>query len=126
MASLNPFLDEEDLIRVGGRLNLSNLPSEAKHPIVLSPNSHLTRLIVTKEHRRLLHGGLQLVHSSLRQRFWVLNAKNVIWSVIHKCVTCFRYKAQPQSQLLGQVPKERVTMSRPFQSMGIDFAGLII
>ena len=82
-------------------------------------------MIVTNEHRRLLHGGLQLVHSSLRQRFWVLNAKNVIRSVIHKCVTCFRYKAQPQSQLLGQLPKERVTMSRPFQSTGIDFAGPI-
>lgn len=38
-SSLNPFLDERDLIRVGGRLQNSNLTIAQKHPILL-PNKH--------------------------------------------------------------------------------------
>ncbi|XP_075210406.1 coiled-coil domain-containing protein 13-like [Lycorma delicatula] len=34
--------------------------------------------------------------------------------------------AQSQNQLLEQLPKERVTISRPFQSTGVDYAGPIL
>ena len=86
MASLDPFLDDSGDISVGGRLQQSQLPYDTKHPIVLNPSAHITRLIIEREHIRLLHAGAQLVHHSLRQRWWIVNAKLVIRSIIRKCV----------------------------------------
>ena len=46
LLKLNPFIDEEGLIRVGGRLENSTLPFEVKHPIVLPRSSQVTDLII--------------------------------------------------------------------------------
>ena len=37
---LCPFMDIEDLLRVGGRIKPSSLNYEAKHPIMLTANSY--------------------------------------------------------------------------------------
>ena len=44
---LRVFLDEQGLIRVGGRLRHAALPSDYKHPIVISRLSSLARPLVT-------------------------------------------------------------------------------
>ena len=41
LLKLDPFIDEEGLIRVGGRLENSTLPFEVKHPIVLQRSSQV-------------------------------------------------------------------------------------
>ncbi|UYV84003.1 hypothetical protein LAZ67_X000860 [Cordylochernes scorpioides] len=40
---LGPFLDDEGLLRVGGRLQRSNLSSNQKHPMILPKKHHITR-----------------------------------------------------------------------------------
>lgn len=45
--------------------------------------------------------------------------------VAHKCVICFRNKPKPLSQIMGQLPADRVTPKRPFLVTGVDFAGPI-
>ena len=104
LSSLDPFLDEFGVIRVGGRLQQSQLPYDNKHPIVLHQSAHITRLIIEREHIRLLHAGAQLVHHSLRQRWWIINAKIVIRSIIRGCVKCLRFSAKHQVQRLGILP----------------------
>nr|XP_049464887.1 uncharacterized protein LOC125907318 [Anopheles coluzzii] len=42
LRKLTPFLDTEEVIRVGGRLNLSQLPYQSKHPAVLPKNHKFT------------------------------------------------------------------------------------
>jgi hypothetical protein len=69
LISLNPFLDDSGLIRVGGRLRNSAAHSDVKHPIVL-PKCKITELIVQSEHISLLHAGPQATLASLRQRYW--------------------------------------------------------
>ena len=53
-------------------------PYDSKHPIVLPPSAHITRLIIEREHIRILHAGAQLTHHSLRQRWWIVNALSLI------------------------------------------------
>ena len=110
-------------MRVGGRLQQSQLSYSNKHQIILHPQAHLTRLIIEYEHIRLLHGGVQLTQCSLRQKYWIINDKSYIRSVIHKCITCFRFRASGSSQLLGQLPAPRVTPSKPFSQCAVDYAG---
>nr|CAI5853378.1 unnamed protein product [Callosobruchus analis] len=61
--ALNPFLDEQCLLRVGGRLTNSELPFSRKHPLLLDSSHHLTKLIFVKAHKDLLHAGPQAMIS---------------------------------------------------------------
>lgn len=69
--SLSPFVDSENLLRVGGRLRHSQLPSESKYPILLADHP-LTTIIIRHTHQIALHAGTQLTLSTLRQKFWII------------------------------------------------------
>jgi hypothetical protein len=125
LRSLNPFLDKDGILRVGGRLQNSSLPSNVKNPIIIPYKSHLTELIIADAHNRTLHGGAQLMLNYLRSKFWVVCARRAIKNYIHKCVTCLRYSSRSVPPLMGQLPTARVTPSRPFQQSGVDYAGPI-
>ncbi|XP_045463807.1 uncharacterized protein LOC123673366 [Harmonia axyridis] len=123
LASLNPFLDSEQIIRVGGRIQNSDFPFRKKHPAVLPANNHFTTLLARHEHIRLLHAGPQLLLASLRERYWPISGRNLVRKVVHECTRCFRFQAKPEQYLMGNLPKERVSPSRPFSISGIDYAG---
>lgn len=67
VAQLAPFLDDDGLIWVGGRLRHSSLSPDAKHPYLLSKFSHLTSLLISNYHLTFLHAGPKLVLSMLHQ-----------------------------------------------------------
>lgn len=123
--SLNPFLDALGVLRVGGRLANSQLTFEAKYPIILPKNNQLTRLIIAQAHDETLHGGQQLTMAHLRQEYWILGANQSVRKHIHQCTTCVRYRATTRTQLMGNLPTDRVTPSRAFSHTGIDYAGPI-
>nr|CAH7723253.1 unnamed protein product [Callosobruchus chinensis] len=75
---LDPFIDSNGCLRVGGRLHNSNLPYDAQHPIILSSKSQFTLLLIRQEHHRQLHAGPQTLLASLRQKFWPLGGLNTI------------------------------------------------
>lgn len=123
LRTLSPFLDESNIIRVGGRLRHSNLDDKKKHPIILDSKNELTALIVADAHRQTLHGGVQLMLANLRSRYWIIRAKNIVKKQIHRCLICARHNAVVRKQLMGDLPKARVTPARPFLHSGVDFAG---
>ncbi|XP_037926379.1 uncharacterized protein LOC119661225 [Hermetia illucens] len=55
LSSLHPFLDEFELLRVGGRLEASNLTYGTNHPIILPYGHYITRLILNDLHHKHLH-----------------------------------------------------------------------
>lgn len=60
LVRLTPFLDQEGLLRVGGRLHNAQIDSESKHPFILPRRSPLSKLIIDDAHKRMLHGGTQV------------------------------------------------------------------
>eukprot|EP00057_Strongylocentrotus_purpuratus_P015297 XP_011669771.1 PREDICTED: uncharacterized protein LOC580205 [Strongylocentrotus purpuratus] len=68
---LDPKIDE-GLVRVGGRLERSALPLEAKHPVVLPKGSHVSDLILRDVHVKAGHSGRNYVLSVLREKYWML------------------------------------------------------
>ncbi|XP_075162846.1 uncharacterized protein LOC142235479 [Haematobia irritans] len=52
---LSPFLDEHSVLRVGGRLEESTLSFNAKHPMLLSFNDPISRLIFESLHKENNH-----------------------------------------------------------------------
>ncbi|XP_059054951.1 uncharacterized protein LOC131848997 [Achroia grisella] len=126
LSNLYPFIDELGLLRVGGRLHYADIAFTQKHPIILPKGSYITYLLIRSEHEKLLHAGPKLVLANLNQRFWIVNGLFEVKKVTHKCITCFRNKATVARQLMGSLPRNRVTVtSRPFEKVGVDFAGPI-
>ncbi|XP_038107029.1 uncharacterized protein LOC119766512 [Culex quinquefasciatus] len=113
------------IIRVGGRLHNARIPVDVKHPIVLPAKHRLTEMITRREHLRTLHAGPGLLLSTLRQRFWPLGGRNLVRSIVHRCMTCARAKPSTLQQLMGNLPSVRVNQAHPFENVGVDLAGPI-
>ncbi|KMQ86241.1 hypothetical protein RF55_14823 [Lasius niger] len=123
LLNLNPFLDEKDLLRVGGRLRKSSLPYSAKHQILLPTNHALTQLIIRHFHERNLHTGPQATLAAIRHKFWPLNARTKIRKIIRDCIVCFRANPIGSCAIMGELPSHRVHPSRPFSICGVDYGG---
>ena len=120
---LDPFLDEEKLLRVGGRIDNSDYSYEKKHPIIL-PKAHLlTKLIILQEHHKNIHMGPQALLCNLRERFWPTAGLSMIKIVLRNCTLCSRFKPRRFIPKMGNLPKERITPSRVFESVSLDYAG---
>lgn len=122
---LNPFLDKNKLIRIGGRIQHSDIPYNQAHPIILPAKDHITTLIVQNYHLRLLHSGIQNTLYNIRLQYWPINGRNEVKKVIHSCVRCIRFRAQACGQQMSSLPPARVTLKRAFCHVGIDFSGAI-
>ena len=124
LQNLAPFFDPDyNVIRVGGRLSQSLYSESKKFPLLVSKNSKLVNLIIRQFHEASLHGGGQLTLNLIRQQYWITQAKPLVNNFIKHCLTCFRFNTSPPVQLMGDLPTERITPSRPFTHTGLDFAG---
>lgn len=126
LVRLTPFLDDQQLLRLGGRLKEAFLPFNAKHPVILPRESTFTQLVILDAHQRTLHGGTQDTLSFIRNDFWIIGGRVPISSTVWKCVICARYRKKRSQQLMGQLPADRVTPSRPFLHSGVDYAGPLL
>ncbi|GBL82730.1 hypothetical protein AVEN_209997-1 [Araneus ventricosus] len=69
LPALCPYLDENEILRVGGRLRHAKLHENTKYPVILPKDHMVTDLIIWHYHLKYLHAGNQLVHSAVRQRY---------------------------------------------------------
>ena len=121
---LDPFFDKEhEVLRVGGRLQYSELPEETKHQVIL-PHSHpIVEKIIQDVHERSIHAGPETTLTILREKIWLTQGRRDVKRVIRKCLVCQRQRAQPLSQKMAPLPLERVQMSHAFSHVGTDFCG---
>lgn len=125
LLTLNPFMDNHGLIRIGGRLENAPISYDRKHPIIIPSSHHVTSIIIDKFHKETLHGGIALVLNAIRNRYWILNARRTISNKLHKCIKCARQRSVLSTQLMGNLPVARVSITKPFCKVGIDYAGPI-
>ncbi|GFY54190.1 integrase catalytic domain-containing protein [Trichonephila inaurata madagascariensis] len=90
-----PYLDENGLIRLGGRLEFCNLFINEKHPLILPKNSWLITLIVRREHNKVLHGGTTSTLAQVRSNYWIPKGRQLVKKVIRNCFSCRKYLAKP-------------------------------
>ena len=124
LSSLSIFFDHDiNLLRVGGRLAQSEHPESVKYPILISPKSRLADLIIWRSHRTTWHGGPQMTLADTRQQYWIVSGRRKVRQLVRLCKRCSRFALPKPSQLMGDLPEERITQARPFTNTGIDFAG---
>lgn len=125
LRSLNAFVDDKGMLRVGGRLQNMCGTYDEKHPLILPRRGEFTQLIVADAHNKVMHYGPKQTIGLLQQRFWILGVRNVVKAHIRRCVICYRTKPRSQYQLMGSLPAASVTPSRAFLHTALDYAGPI-
>lgn len=121
---LSPFLDN-NLIRVGGRLDKSSLDFDCKHPILLPKKDPIVDLIIDYYHRKYLHAGPQLLLSLLRQKFWIISGRSTVKRRFRLCNSCFKVHPRTEAPFMAALPAPRVNEAKPFLFSGVDYAGPI-
>lgn len=123
---LSPFLDDHEILRVGGRLRNASIRYNAKHQILLPKESIVTKLIITAMHILCMHGGARLTEATIRQKYWITNAQHEIKKVLHACIPCFKQKTRTMSQIMADLPKNRIDIAqKPFTNVAVDYTGAI-
>ena len=120
---LDPYIDYNGILRVGGRLRRANLSEEVKHPIILPRRSEVTTMIIRQAHEELGHAGRAHVLSKLREKYWIIGANAATRHLIYKCVICRRIKAPLSEQKMSDLPSARLQPAPPFTYVGMDYFG---
>ena len=88
--ALSPVLDNDDLLRVGGRLNKvkGSLPTQEINPLILPKAHYVSQLLIHHCHESVKHQGRYFTEGALRSSgYWISGANRMIASLIRKCVT---------------------------------------
>ena len=117
---LNLKKNEEGLLECRGRM-------QGECPIYIPPESELAKKLVMHEHLRTLHGGVSLTMTAVRENYWIPRLRQLTKKVRSRCNGCKRFQASAFAKPpTGNLPKDRTEGSRPFQVIGVDYAGPFI
>ena len=117
LISLDPYMDNEGILRIGGRLRNCNLETSS-NKMIIPTHHHVTNLLIYHIHESQVHCGKEYLLAILRQRFWVTKPRSVIRKIIHKCMVCKKRKRNPIPQRMADLPSAaRAIDSPPFSSV---------
>ena len=111
-SNLSPFIDSEGILRVGRRIDKSNLAFSLKHPALLQQGHQFVEVLIREEHYKIMHGGTQATLNALQQNFWIVNGRNAVKEFIHKCVNCARAKPTSPQYVVGDLSKGGLSLER--------------
>lgn len=83
----------------------------------LTKKSHIAVLLVRRFHENVQHQGRVFTEGVIRSHgFWIIGAKRIITSVIHKCVICRKLRKPSAQQIMADLTADRVVPSPQLQS----------
>ena len=123
---LRLFMDNSDHLRCGGRIHNAPVDSDTKFPILLPKHHPFTKLIVLAVHKEQLHAGVAGTVASIRQRYWIPSARQLVRQLLRKCVSCRKVSGKPYMvPEPPPLPLDRVKEGKPFDVTGVDFTGAL-
>ncbi|KAK7882975.1 hypothetical protein WMY93_029149 [Mugilogobius chulae] len=121
---LDPFVDAENILRVGGRIRHGELQSDEKNPVILPGKHHIAVLLVRHFPEQTLHQGRLFTEGAIRAAgYWITGVKKCVSSLLHHCVTCRKLRGNPIIQKMADLPADRLSMEPPFTNVGLDVFG---
>ncbi|XP_064458882.1 uncharacterized protein LOC135369153 [Ornithodoros turicata] len=122
---LDPYIDNDDLLRVGGRLRNAHMNEEEKHPLTVPGRHHVGLLLLRHSHEKVVkHQGRHFTEGAVRAAgFWIVGGKRCISAMIHRCVTCRKLRRKCEQQKMSDLPEDRLNTDPPFTFVGLDVFG---
>ena len=123
LLQLDPLVDSNGLLRVGGRLKNSTLEYQKKQPVILPKGHHVSELIIRHFHESVHHQGRLITSAAVREAdYWVVGAHRMISSLTESCVNC-KLRGATITQHMANLPPDRTETSPPFTNVGFDVFG---
>eukprot|EP00057_Strongylocentrotus_purpuratus_P008606 XP_011663080.1 PREDICTED: uncharacterized protein LOC100889075 [Strongylocentrotus purpuratus] len=120
---LTPFVDDDGVIRVGGRVENLVTSYESKHPALLPASHHISLMIIRSAHE-LGHHGVAATTAKTRRKFWILQGYRLAKTVKHRCVTCRAAECRRETQIMANLPSCRLApFTPPFHYTSCDYFG---
>ena len=103
---------------------MSNLPYDAKHPVILPKKHRISRLVIAHIHNQGNHNlGVNVTLAELRQKYWIVNGREEIKQWERECNACKLGRKRRGQQIMAPLPEARLgTSLRCFAHCGVDFA----
>ena len=121
---LDPFLDSQGILRVGGRLRNASLPFEVKFPVILPRRSHVTTLIIRYFHEKIKHQEQGMTLNEIRGNgYWIVGGTSAFGSYIWSCVVCRKMCSAVVEQKMADLPEDRLKPAPPFTFCVVDYFG---
>jgi len=126
IAKCLPYVDENGLLRVNGRLKNAPVPLDVRHPIILPSQSKVTERIVREIHSECGHAAPWRTLPELQRQYWLVGPRRVIRRVVDCCVRCRRFAAKAATPRMADLPSSRLQFVEPaFFHTGVDYFGPI-
>ena len=122
---LEPRLDEQGVLRVGGRRIDEEDEARDGGPALLPRDHPVTTLVVRDVHVFLAkHCGREHTLAMLRRHYWIVAGRPLIDRILRACLICRRVNSKPLTQRQGELPIERISAGKPpFTYTGVDCFG---
>lgn len=121
--ALDPLLDSNGMLVVGGRIRRSQFHEQVKHPYLIPSDHSVAQLIVSEVHQ-VAHLGCEWIVSQVRKRYWIIGLRRIVKAVSKRCVECKKLFAEPCLQKMADLPAERLEPNNPpFYYTGVDCFG---
>ncbi|XP_058817608.1 uncharacterized protein LOC131680909 [Topomyia yanbarensis] len=97
---------------------------DAKNPIDLPRDHHLTTLIMAYYHQKYHHQNHQTTINEIRQKYKISRLRVCYAKVRKQCQRCKYDNSVPRPPIMADLPPARLAaFSRPFTHVGIDYFG---
>ncbi|XP_058454825.1 uncharacterized protein LOC131432514 [Malaya genurostris] len=125
LRQLTPWLDNRGIMRMRSRIAACAFATEdAKYPIILPREHHLTTLILKHYHHKYHHQNHETVINEIRQKYYVPRIRVNYRKVRNTCQRCKNETSLPHIPIMAELPAARLAaFSRPFTHVGVDYFG---
>ena len=121
---LDPYIDEDGVLRVGGRLKNADYADQVKHPIILPKGSHVTKLIIKHYHECTKQQGKRMMLNEIWSRgYWIMGGSSAVSTLIASCVTCRKLRGPVIQQRMADLPEDRLESVPPFTYCAAHYFG---
>ena len=121
--ALGPFIDNKEVIRVGGRVDKAVVSYDSRHPALL-PYEHSISWLITRHMHQCGNAGVASTTAKIRARYWILKASKPAKSVKFKCAFCREMARRFETQKMADLPSVRLApLTPPFHYTACDYFG---
>ena len=124
-AQFSPFIGPNGLLRASGRTkNLDVATFDVKHPILLDARHPLFRLLLEHTYVHHCHQGVDYLRALIQQRLAVVKLRTTLRTIVSRCVTCRKRRAETVTPVIANLPRERLAFKEPpFSNTGVNYFG---
>jgi hypothetical protein len=124
LAQLNVFLDQDGVMRISSRVNLSKEVYAQKHSPVVPRKNQFSEILLMHYHYKYKHVCIESQVAEFRSTLWMPQLRSALQKVKRMCNYCNIKNAVPIPPKMAALPECRVNPSlKPFEVTGLDCAG---